>query len=194
MRGIPGERGGDAIADIIFGNVSPSGKLPITFPKSVEQLPAFDNYSMEGRTYKYMKESPIYPFGFGLSYAEFEWEKPSVGNSTVKKDQNLKISLNIRNKGSIDAEEVVQIYLNIENGKENLPISSLVDFKRIAVNKGKQSKVTFSIPYKEFAYYNSKGDKIQHHGKATITIGNASPGERSEQLAAKGFKIDVSVD
>ena len=81
----PGERGGEAVADIIFGNVSPSGKLPITFPESVEQLPDYDDYSMEGRTYKYMKESPLYPFGFGLGYADLAWEKPSVNNTTVRK-------------------------------------------------------------------------------------------------------------
>lgn len=189
----PGESGGDAIADIIFGNVSPSGKLPVTFPESAEQLPAFDNYSMDGRTYKYMKGLPLFPFGFGLSYAEFEWGKPLVNNPGLKVDQNLEVSINIRNTGSIDADEVVQVYLNIQNGKENLPISSLIDFKRIALNKGDQSKVTFSIPYKEFYFYNSQGDKIQHHGKATIIIGNSSPGERSVQLGAKSYKFEVDV-
>ena len=127
----PGERGGDAVADIIFGNVSPSAKLPITFPKSIEQLPPFEDYSMKGRTYKYMTAEPLYPFGFGLSYAKLEWGKPSVENSTVKKDQNLEISLNISNNGNIDADEVVQVYLSIDNKNEQLPISSLVDFKRI---------------------------------------------------------------
>jgi len=189
----PGERGGDAVADIIFGNVSPSGKLPITFPRSVEQLPPYEDYSMKGRTYKYMTESPMYPFGFGLSYSTLEWENPAISSSTVKKDRNFDIAVNIENTGSYDAEEVVQVYLTIDNDKEQLPLSTLVDFKRVAIKKGESSNVTFSIPYQKFAYFNNQGEEIQHKGKATVTIGNASPGERSEQLGAKAFKIDVEV-
>ncbi len=190
----PGERGGEAVADIIFGNVSPSGKLPITFPKSVEQLPDYEDYSMQGRTYKYMQDSPLYPFGFGLDYSELEWEIPSVRNFTVRKHQELEISLNIVNNGSVDAEEVVQAYLSIESEEEELPVASLIDFKRIAVNKGAHSKVTFIIPYEVFNYYNSNGKRIQHRGRATITIGNASPGDRSLELGSKNFEFTVNVD
>lgn len=189
----PGERGGDAVADIIFGHVSPSAKLPITFPRSIEQLPEYEDYSMEGRTYKYMKESPLYPFGFGLSYGELEWEKPSISKNLVKADQNLEISIKIKNNGARDFEEVVQVYMSIENEKENLPIASLVDFKRISLKKGILGKVTFSIPYDAFAYYNGEGEKIQHLGNATIILSNASPGERSNELGAKSYKIDVVV-
>lgn len=190
----PGERGGDAVADIIFGNVSPSGKLPITFPRSVNQLPAYEDYSMNGRTYKYMEESPLYPFGFGLGYAKMEWEKPSISNKWVMKDQNLEVSLIIRNNSTIDAEEVVQVYLSFDSEKESLPKSSLVDFKRVAVKKGTQSKVTFSIPYGAFCYYNNAGEKVQHQGKAIVTIGNSSPGERSRQLGAQSFSHEVLVN
>lgn len=189
----PGERGGDAVADIIFGNVSPSAKLPITFPKSIEQLPPFNDYSMKGRTYKYMTEVPLYPFGFGLSYAKLEWEKPTKATATIKKDENLEFEVNIKNVGTVNAEEVVQVYLTIENKNEQLPISTLVSFKRVAINKGTSSKVSFSIPYNDFSYFNSKGEKVQHKGKAVITVGNASPGERSQQLGATSFKIDVEV-
>lgn len=189
----PGERGGDAVADIIFGKVSPSGKLPITFPMSIEQLPAFEDYSMNGRTYKYMKESPLYPFGFGLSYAKLDWEKPVVKNAMLKKDQALEFAVNIKNVGKVDAEEIVQVYLSIENKNEQMPISTLVNFQRIAIKKGATGKVTFSIPYHEFAYFNSKGERIQHQGQATVIIGNASPGERSQQLGAKSFKLNIDV-
>ena len=190
----PGERGGDAVADIIFGNVSPSGKLPITFPKSVDQLPPFENYSMQGRTYKYMKESPLYPFGFGLTYGKLQWETPSVNNSEVKKDQELEISVNIKNTGSVYVEDVIQLYLTIENSKENLPSASLIDFKRASFPQGAGRNIKFSVPYKEFSYYNSEGKKVQHHGKATITVANASPGERSNQLGAEAFKVSVVVE
>ncbi|MCF8363020.1 MAG: glycoside hydrolase family 3 C-terminal domain-containing protein [Prolixibacteraceae bacterium] len=189
----PGERGGDAVADIIFGNVSPSGKLPITFPESAEQLPDYEDYSMEGRTYKYMTKTPLYPFGFGLGYSELEWEKPSVDNNTVKPNEDLKISLDLKNNDLMDTEEVVQVYLSIENVEVDVPISSLVDFKRVAVNKKGEKTVSFSIPYEEFSYFNNEGKKVQHQGNATVTVANASPGERSEQLGAKSFEIDVTV-
>jgi len=190
----PGERGGEAVADIIFGNVSPSGKLPITFPKSVDQLPDYEDYSMLGRTYKYMEQSPLYPFGFGLGYGDLEWEKPSVSNYTIKKNQILDISINIANNGTMNVEEVVQLYIRIENEKERLPLSSLVDFKRISIPKGEKCNVTFAVPFEGFSYYNIKGEKIQHNGKATITVANSSPGERSKELGAVAFNIDVIVD
>jgi beta-glucosidase len=189
----PGERGGDAVADIVFGDVSPSAKLPITFPKSIDQLPPFEDYSMKGRTYKYMTETPLYPFGFGLSYAKLEWASPSVSKATLKKNQNLQFDITIKNVGTFDADEVAQVYLSIDNKVEQVPISSLVSFKRAIIKKGENTTVSFSIPYSDFAYINSKGDKVQHKGKATITVGNASPGQRSQELGAKSFKIEVDV-
>jgi beta-glucosidase len=189
----PGERGGDAVADVIFGDVSPSGKLPITFPKSIEQLPPFEDYSMKGRTYKYMKEVPLYPFGFGLSYAQMSWENAKVSNAKISKNQSIDIAVDIKNIGTINADEVVQLYLTIHNGKEELPISSLVNFKRVSINKGENSRVSFSVPYTDFSFINSKGEKIQHKGKAILTMANASPGQRSQELGAKSFKFDVEL-
>jgi len=189
----PGERGGDAVADIIFGNVSPSAKLPITFPKSIDQLPPFEDYSMKGRTYKYMTESPLYPFGFGLSYAKLEWGNAKVSNTSIQKDQSIDVSVELKNTGSINADEVVQLYLSINDVKEELPISSLVNFKRVSIEKGANSNVSFSVPYNEFSFINSKGEKIQHKGKATITIANAAPCERSKELGAMAFKFDVEL-
>jgi len=189
----PGERGGDAVADVIFGDVSPSGKLPITFPKSIEQLPPFEDYSMQGRTYKYMKEVPLYPFGFGLSYAQMSWENAKVSNTKISKNQSIDIAVDIKNIGTINADEVVQLYVTIHNGKEELPFSSLVNFKRVSINQGKNSRVSFSLPYNEFSFINSKGEKTQHKGKATLTIANASPGQRSQELGAKSYKFDVEL-
>jgi beta-glucosidase len=189
----PGEKGGDAVADIIFGNVSPSGKLPITFPKSIEQLPDYESYSMEGRTYKYMTEKPLYPFGYGLSYTKLHWEQPSVSNTKVKKNGQIDISLNIKNEGSVDGEEVVQVYISLENDKENLPQATLIDFKRVTVNKGNQKNVTFSVPYEAFSYYNNEGEKRQHKGNARIMVGNASPGNRSTDLGARLYSFEIEV-
>jgi beta-glucosidase len=189
----PGERGGDAVADIIFGNVSPSAKLPITFPKSIDQLPAFDDYSMKGRTYKYMTQAPLYPFGYGLSYAKMTWGNAKVSTAKIKKEQSIDVSIDVKNIGSINADEVVQLYLTIDNVKEELPIASLVNFKRVTINKGESTNVSFSVPYNEFSYINSKGEKIQHKGKATLTIANAAPGVRSQELGMNAVKFDVVV-
>ncbi len=190
----PGERGGDAVADIIFGNVSPSAKLPITFPESIEQLPPYEDYSMVGRTYKYMTKTPLYPFGFGLSYAKLAWGNPTVSGATLAKGQNLDLSVNIKNVGTVDGDEVVQLYLHIDEKNEQLPISSLIAFKRVSLGKGASGNAKFSIPYEEFSYINNKGEKVQHKGKATVIVGNAAPGERSKQLGATAFSINVDLN
>lgn len=189
----PGERGGEAVADIIFGDVSPSGKLPITFPRSVDQLPDYEDYSMAGRTYKYMEESPMFPFGYGLGYVDLKWDQPEVNARTVTKKQDLEILLNVVNNGSMSADEVIQVYMTVNDVKEKVPIASLVDFKRISVAEGKQSQVAFTIPRNVFSYYNSEGELIQHRGEATITVADAAPGERSKELGAKSFEIDINV-
>ena len=189
----PGERGGDAVADIIFGDVSPSGKLPITFPKSIDQLPAFDNYSMKGRTYKYMTQAPLYPFGFGLSYAKLAWENAKASAAKIKKNQSVEVSVDLKNIGAINAEEVVQLYLTIDNAKEELPIASLIGFKRVNVNKDGTATVSFNVPYADFAYINALGDKVQHKGKASLTIANAAPGDRSKELGANAIKFDIEL-
>jgi len=167
--------------------------LPVTFPKSIEQLPPFEDYSMKGRTYKYMTESPLYPFGFGLSYAKLEWENPKASSTSVKKDQTIDVSVDIKNIGTVNADEVLQLYLTIDNKMEQLPFSSLVNFKRVSINKGENSTVSFSIPYNEFSYINSTGEKVQHKGKASITIANAAPSDRSKELGAMAFKFDIEL-
>lgn len=189
----PGEKGGEAVADIIFGDVSPSGKLPITFPRSAEQLPDYDNYSMEGRTYKYMTDSPLYPFGYGLGYGELLWKAPSVNETSLKKNKPLDFSVELQNNGSMDVDEVVQVYLTIKGVKEEVPQASLIAFQRVTIGKEGQKNVSFSIPHETFSYFNSDGEKVQHKGEAIVTVGNASPGERSMELGAQLFEIDVNV-
>jgi beta-glucosidase len=189
----PGERGGDAVADIIFGDISPSGKLPITFPISIEQLPPFEDYSMKGRTYKYMKETPLYPFGYGLSYAKIAWENAKASTTTIKKEQSVEVSVDLKNTSWIDAQEVVQLYLTINNVKEEVPIASLIDFKRVEVGKNDNTSVKFTVPYSKFTYINSKGESIQHKGSATLTLSNAAPGERSAELGMTAVKFRVDL-
>ncbi len=190
----PGERGGDAVADIIFGDISPSGKLPVTFPESVDQLPPYEDYSMKGRTYKYMTQAPLYPFGFGLSFGQFVWENAKASATKINKNQSVDVSVDIKNIGALNAEEVVQLYLTINNVKEELPIASLINFERVAIKKDGTATVNFTVPYTDFTYVNDKGEKVQHKGKATLTIANAAPGERSIELGANAIKFDVELN
>jgi beta-glucosidase len=148
---------------------------------------------MKGRTYKYMTQAPLYPFGYGLSYAKMTWGNAKVSTAKIKKEQSIDVSIDVKNIGSINADEVVQLYLTIDNVKEELPIASLVNFKRVTINKGESTNVSFSVPYNEFSYINSKGEKIQHKGKATLTIANAAPGVRSQELGMNAVKFDVVV-
>ncbi|TAD85110.1 MAG: hypothetical protein EAY75_11865 [Bacteroidetes bacterium] len=101
--------------------------------------------------------------------------------------------MGLKNVGNASAEEVVQVYLSIENKNEQMPVSTLLNFKRVAVKKGATNQVSFSIPYNEFSYINSKGEKVQHQGKATLTVGNASPGQRSQELGANAFTMEVEL-
>ncbi len=189
----PGERGGEAVADIIFGDVSPSGKLPITFPKSIDQLPSYEDYSMKGRTYRYSEKSPLYPFGYGLGYSKLEWSTPTISRNSLKRKQEVSVSLSIKNNGTIDAEDVIQLYLHLDNKTENLPLASLVDFKRVSIEKGKEINLSFKVPYEAFSFYNLKGEKTQHKGNATITIANASPNERAKELGAESVEMKIRI-
>ncbi|SFF67742.1 beta-glucosidase [Salegentibacter agarivorans] len=180
----PGEQGGNAVADVIFGNISPSGHLPITFPKSVEQLPPYEDYSMQGRTYKYMTEDPEYSFGFGLTYSDTNFKNLVVNRNTLKKDDSLEINIEVSNSGDYDIEEVVQVYISPINNTENLPLKSLKAFQRINLDKGKTSKLSFTLNPEDLKYFNKKGEKAWIKGQYNITVGNSSPGELSHKLGA----------
>jgi len=140
-----------------------------------------------------MTESPLYPFGFGLSYAKLEWDNPKISNAAIKKEQSVDVTVDIKNTGSISTDEVVQLYISIDNKTEELPLASLINFKRVSIQNGASSKVSFAIPYADFSYINIKGDKVQHIGKASIIIANAAPLERSKELGATAIKFDVDV-
>ena len=126
----PGMEGGKAIADILFGDVSPGGKLPITFPKSLDQLPPFEDYHMDGRTYRYMTEEPLYPFGFGLSYSSFEYADLSLNKLEVNFGENLNLRVTVKNTGERTAAEVVQFYLKDLEASTTVPLSKLVGFRK----------------------------------------------------------------
>jgi len=184
----PGQQGGNGVADILFGDVSPSGRLPITFPVSADQLPDFDDYSMKGRTYKYMTEAPLYPFGYGLSYSQFEYGDIKLSKDTVRAGDSLDVEINVRNTGDVQADEVVQLYLSIDDEHQGQPISSLIGFQRLSLAAGKSGLAKISISPEQMQAINEAGDSEFMQGRHTLHIGGVSPGARGEKLTGQEMK------
>jgi len=171
----PGEQGGKAVADIIFGDVVPSGKLPITFPASTEQLPPYEDYSMKGRTYRYMTEKPLYPFGFGLSYTGFRFDSIKMSAPVIAAGGSVKAVVTVSNTGKYDAEEVVQIYISKDDRRKDDPIASLRDFRRISIPAGKPQTVEFELPSSAFEIVNSEGEYVLLPGSYNVIAADAAP-------------------
>lgn len=180
----PGEQGGNAVADILFGDVSPSGKLPITFPKNIGQVPAYEDYSMEGRTYKYMTEEPMFPFGFGLTYSNTEFSNLAVSDSKIKKGTSLEVSVDVENTGDYDIDEVVQLYVCPQDRSGGLPLRSLKAFKRVPLAQGEKKTLSFTLDPESLKVINEDGEQVWRKGDYKIVVGNSSPGELSARLGA----------
>ena len=179
----PGEQGGNAVADVLFGDVSPSGHLPLTFPRRIEDLPPYEDYNMKGRTYKYMDKEPLFPFGFGLTYGKVEIGQASISKSKIKNGQSVEVSAIVTNSGNWDVEDVVQVYLAPVNNSE-LPYYKLTDFKRIVLEKGQSQQVSFTMDVNDFSYINIEGHKSWVKGDYKIYISDALPSKRSLDLGA----------
>ncbi|MFC2101974.1 glycoside hydrolase family 3 C-terminal domain-containing protein [Bacteroidota bacterium] len=180
----PGEQGGNAVADVLFGKTSPAGRLPITFPKSVDQLPPFDDYSMVGRTYRYMEKEPLFPFGFGLSYTTFRYENLVSGIRESGGVKSLQVSFTVSNTGSIASDEVIQLYLSRRDVPFRAPLYDLKGFQRICLNPGETKKVTFNISSDDLLLINEDGESVYLPGNLNIFVGGSLPTERSRELGA----------
>ncbi|MDR0315978.1 MAG: glycoside hydrolase family 3 C-terminal domain-containing protein [Treponema sp.] len=171
----PGELGGRAVADIIFGDTVPSGKLPITFPASTEQLPPYEDYSMKGRTYRYMTQKPLYPFGFGLSYTSFRFDSITLSAPSIKAGATVKAAVALSNTGKRDADEVVQIYVTKDDKGADDPLSSLRAFRRVFIPAGKSVTVEFELSAAAFETINAEGDSVLLPGSYTVIASDAAP-------------------
>lgn len=180
----PGEEGGNAIADIIFGKVSPSGRLPITFPKSLDQLPPYEDYTMRGRTYRYMMKEPMYPFGFGLSYGSFSYSELKQSASIIKEGETVEISCRIKNSGTYASIETAQLYITDDEASVEAPLFSLKGVKSIYLKPGESKTLVFRITPDMLKLINAQGDAILEKGKFTITIAGSLPTERAMELGA----------
>jgi beta-glucosidase len=180
----PGMEGGRAIADVLFGDAVPSGRLPITFPRSMAQLPPYDDYSMAGRTYRFMKEEPLYPFGFGLSTTTFSYGPLELSKSTISADGGLSASVLVSNLGERAGEEVVQLYVSALDASNRAPRASLKAFARVFVGAGESKSVTFNLNPHMLAIIDDAGLAVVEKGRFRLTVGGASPGARAMALGA----------
>lgn len=170
----PGQQGGRAVADVLFGDYNPAGRLPVTFYRSIEQLPDFEDYNMAGRTYRFMKERPLFPFGYGLSYTTFTYGAATFNKQTVGSEDNLSLVVPVSNTGSRDGEEVVQVYLS-KVGDEAGPVKTLRAFKRVSVPAGKTVNVHISLSKKDLEWWNEGTHSIQFcPGEYQVWIGGSS--------------------
>ena len=179
----PGEEGGNAVADIIFGNENPSGRLPVTFYNSVKDLPPFENYNMEGRTYRFFKGKPLYPFGYGLSYTNFKYLNAEFNKTIFRENENIVIKLKIKNSGNFDGDEVVQIYAKKLKPKKFRPIKQLIGFKRVFLKSGEEKIVEIEASLKPLFYWDMKENNYKiEKGEYRIFIGASSEDKRIEKV------------
>jgi len=180
----PGEEGGNAVADVIFGDAVPSGKLPVTFYRSTADLPPFEDYSMENRTYRFFRGEPLFPFGFGLSYARFEYSGLSLSAPSMKAGGRIDASFTLRNAGSVAAAETAQLYVTDVEASTRTPIASLRGVKRVELKPGESRKLSFTIDSSMLALIDDAGNERLEPGEFSVSIGSSSPGKRSVELGA----------
>lgn len=179
----PGAMGGRAIAETVFGDRNFEGKLPVTFYKSTEELPDFTDYAMKGRTYRYMTNEALYPFGYGLSYTSYDYGNVKA-DGTVLTDDGIDLSFDVTNTGKMDGRETVQIYVKV-GGVENAPNYQLKAFKKVALKAGETANVRISLSKESFGLFDTEGRFVIPSGKAVVYVGGQQPDPRSEQLLGK---------
>ncbi|GLB51174.1 glucan 1,4-alpha-glucosidase [Neptunitalea chrysea] len=189
--GYPGQQGGNAIADVLFGDYNPAGRLPVTYYASVNQLPDFEDYSMAGRTYRYFEGKPLFPFGYGLSYTSFEYSNLQLPQK-IDITKGIKVTVDVKNTGEMDGDEVVQLYIKDEKGSTPRPIVALKDFDRIHLKKGTNKTVSFIVTPRQLAMINKKGEQVVEPGWFTVYMGGSQPSKENHNYVSKRFKISGS--
>ncbi|MGV9204920.1 MAG: glycoside hydrolase family 3 C-terminal domain-containing protein [Promethearchaeia archaeon] len=179
----PGEIGGQAIADVIFGDYCPAGRLPVTFPRSEDDLPPFLDYSMKYRTYRYAQAEPLYPFGFGLSYTDFLYSNLMLSQRELRVGDSLEVSVDVTNIGERKGEEVVQLYLKDVEASVRIPKYGLRGFKRVTLSQREKKNITFNINPRDMALIDGNGKCILEPGRFIVYIGGRQPDDRSANLS-----------
>jgi len=173
---VPGRGGGTAVADVLFGDYNPAGRLPVTFYKSVEQLPPFESYAMEGRTYRFFKGQPLYPFGHGLSYTRFKYSGLKVSSPRVSPAQSVTVSATVENAGRVEGDEVVQLYVTDVEASVRVPVSSLAGVERVRLKPGEKREVSFTVDPRQLAVIRDDGRAFVEPGEFRVSVGGKQPG------------------
>ena len=172
----PGQAGGRAVAEALFGDTNPGGRLPVTFYRSVDQLPPYDDYAMTGRTYRYFDGEVLYPFGYGLSYTQFEYADMALNFDRMEGPETLEVSCRVRNIGTVTGDEVVQVYVRDEEASVPVPLHSLAAFKRVRLAAGTETKVLLQIGPRAFGCINDDGEWVIEPGSFIVFVGGGQPG------------------
>ncbi len=182
----PGALGGRAIAKVLFGEKNPEGRLPVTFYKTTEELPAFTDYAMKDRTYRYMKNDALYPFGYGLSYTDFTYADAALSAETVT-EKGVDLSVKVKNNGLREGTETVQVYIGAEpaDSAAKVPNAQLKGIKKCTLKPGEEKEVKIHLPIEAFALYDEEARFLVHKGKYHVSVGGQGPDKRSEELTGK---------
>ena len=182
----PGEQGGNAIADVLFGDYSPSGKLPITIYDSTSQLGDFEDYNISegGWTYRYFEDEPLYPFGFGLSYNTLEYALDGQAQLKMKGNAEVNVNIKVMNHGEYDQDETLQLYVSKKDAGFKTPLYALKGVKKLHIKAGEATETTFIINKKMLEQIDEEGQKVLPKGNYDIYIGNSSPTGKAVKLGA----------
>ena len=172
----PGQEGGTALADVLFGDYNPAGRLPVTFYKSAAQLPPFEDYGMAGKTYPYFRGEPLYPFGHGLSYTRFRYDKLRLSAARVRAGEGLTVSAEVRNVGDRAGDEVVQLYVTDEASSHPVPVRSLAGLSRVRLKPGERRRVSFRLDARQLSVIDDRGRRVVEPGRFTVSVGGKQPG------------------
>ncbi|MCX6254048.1 MAG: glycoside hydrolase family 3 C-terminal domain-containing protein, partial [Bacteroidia bacterium] len=175
LAGYGGQQGGNAVADVLFGDYNPAGRLPVTYYKSIDQIPAFENYDMTGKTYRYFNQEPLYPFGYGLSYTTFKYSELSIPENVVA-GEKVKVTVTVTNTGKVTGDEVVELYLTDEKASTPRPIRQLEGFARVKLKPGESKIVEINLEPRQFSIINDRAKRVIEPGYFTIAVGGKQPG------------------
>jgi beta-glucosidase len=188
----PGQAAGHAIADVLVGDYNPGGKLPVTFYKSINDLPPFSEYEMKGQTYRFFKGEPLFPFGHGLSYTTFEYSGLEIGDRHNPGD-SVALTVNVKNSGPVAGDEVVQVYLSHVNAPMKVPVRTLVQFQRVTLHPGEDRRISFTLPPDVFSVINDDGKKTIFSGKYELFVGGGQPESGMIRWKAPGLGASVLI-
>ena len=187
----PGEAGGTALAEVLFGDTNPSGRLPVTVYKSTADLPPFVDYAMANRTYRYFRGEPLYPFGHGLSYTTFEYENLQLSADTIATDGSLTAQVEVVNTGKRAGDEVVQLYITYPDTSPRNPIHQLRGFIRVHLKAGESGAVTFSLDHEDLALVNDAGKRVVETGEYRVSVGGRQPTQADRDGNVATAKLQV---